>query len=199
MSTIASASPDASRPFGGPGPDQREGQQVHPRRTQTRVAGGVHERVHDLPGRGDEEDAGNPPRVLVLPGELGLLQQVVVEVGVVHGHRQRVLDLVAQGLAEVGGRHPVQDHLTHHHAGVRDPEADLLGAELPGRPQRAQRRGQGLAVDHDPGAHDARGQRHRGEASQGRAASARDELGCPDTGAADVQSDQGACHRVLEW
>src|SRR5581483_9949962 len=142
-------------------------------------------------GRGDEQHAKRPRTAAV--GDL--FDRVEVEDRLLDRDRDEVLDLERERLTQLLHRHPRQVDLADDDLLVRDAEDDLLRAELRGRPQVLDGVGDELWVGDLTVAHRTCRQRDLTKSLQRRRALAERELGRPDTGRTDVETNRSpSCH-----
>ncbi len=190
-STTASSPCDSRSRPSSVAPDRangRERRQVDPLRVELGREGGLDEGVHHRLVRRDQEDALHPAAALI-----HLAQRVEVEHGVVGGHRDELLDLERQGVAELLLGEPRKGHLADDHPLVPDAEEDLLGLHARLAPEVAKRVGDELGLADLAGLDRAGRQRHLGGANDHRGV-ARGHLRDAHGGGPDVDADAGAGH-----
>ncbi len=169
-------------------PDQREGDKIQPHRLELRVRRGGDQRVHHRLLRGHQQQTDHLATV-----DLDLLDQVVVEDRLVDRHRDELLDLEPERLPKLLLGHGRQRDLPHHHALVPHAHPDLPRLEASSRPELTQGLRHGRHVPHLAVLDGTGGERHLRRTDHGRWRPFR-QLGSPDRGRADVESDPRLRH-----
>ncbi len=152
-------------------------------------AGGArHEHVDHAALRGDQQHPQHPAIFL-----LELTDRVVVQDGLVDGHRDELLHLEPEGGPQLLLRQVRQSDLAHHDALVPHAQVDTFGFEASTLPELAERLGDqlgfaDLAVLDGPG-----GQRDLGGVDHRRGVSA-DDLHGSHRGGSDVEPDPTLRH-----
>ena len=164
------------------------GTRSRPRGSSFALGGARDEHVDHAALRGDQQHPQHPAVVL-----LELTDRVVVEHGLVDGHRDELLHLEAERGPQLLLRQVRQGDLAHHDALVAHAQVDTLGLEASTLPELAQRFGDqlgfaDLAVLDGPG-----GQRHLGGVDHRRGVAAGDLHGS-HRGGADVEPDATLRH-----
>ena len=149
------------------------------------------DRAEDHLLAGGDEQA--PDRVAGVVDDL--LQLHEVEDGLVDRERDEVGHLELERVLQLVRRHPGDLDQAYEHLLVRDPEHDVLLAELHTRPEGADRFSDGIGVDDLAVADNTRRQGHLTEAVQRDLALVDGDLGGAHTRGTDVEPDGGtACH-----
>jgi hypothetical protein len=168
---------------GADGPSDRERGNVHAGGVDARPPRGRDQPLHHVGGRGDDEDAHH---ALAAFGGV-LLQHLIVELRLLHGHGDVIRHLEAEGLPELFGLEIGQVDLAHDHALAGDTHHGPLRTKPTPLPQlcdgvRDHLGLPDLAVDHCTG-----GQRHLGEPLQLQSSPGGGDARGADGGGADVE------------
>ena len=142
--------------------------------------------------RGDEHDADHPAALL-----LELAERVEVQDHVVDRHRDELLHLEPEGVAQLLLGQPRQADLAHDDPLVAHAHHDLLGLEPADGPELAQGLGDGLGLADLAVLDGALGHLHLGGTQHGDLIAAHGDLGRPDGGGTDVESDPYLRHPLV--
>ena len=173
---------------GADGAHHGERHQVETQGFELGAGGARHEHVDHAALRGDQQHPQHPAVFL-----LELTDRVVVEDGLVDGHRDELLHLEPERGPQFLLGQVRQGDLAHHDALVPDAQVDTFGLEASALPELAERFGDelgfaDLAVLDGPG-----GQRHLGGVDHRRRIAAGDLHGS-HRGGSDVEPDPTLRH-----